>query len=126
VKTRTAALAIFLTLTRAGLFADAADSDIQSISQENTTIAPESQNTEIGYVVSAPDEKKSLDSTSEPSESTTSETTDTKYVSEENASNSKNKDNSMLYNFLLALAAIAVATAAIILVSSNKGSKADR
>jgi ABC-type Na+ efflux pump permease subunit len=126
VKTRTAALAIFLTLTRAGLFADAATSDIQPISQENSTTLNESQTPEIGYVVSAPEAKTSLDSTTEQTDSSAAETPDTKYVSEENASNSKNKDNSTLYNFLLALAAIAVATAAIILVSSNKGSKVDR
>jgi hypothetical protein len=49
---------------------------------------------------------------------------ETKYVSEQNESNTPKKDKTRLYNFLLALAAVAVATTAIIVVSNNKGKHA--
>lgn len=56
---------------------------------------------------------------------TATELPETKYVSEQNETNTPKKDNSRLYNFLLALAAVAVATAAIIIVSDNKGKHAN-
>jgi hypothetical protein len=49
---------------------------------------------------------------------------ESKYVSEANETNTPKKDRTRLYNFLLALAAVAVATTAIVLTSSNKGKHA--
>jgi len=50
---------------------------------------------------------------------------ETKYVTEEPADAKSKTDKTKLYNFLLATAAIAVATVAILVVSSNKGHKAN-
>lgn len=55
----------------------------------------------------------------------TSTLPETKYVSEQSEANKPKKDNSRIYNFLLALAAVAIATTAIILVSENKGKPAN-
>lgn len=127
MKTRTAILAIFLTLTYTGLYADASSSDIAAQLETTQPIeASEAQN-EIAQVVSGPaTQNQSSTPTTQQEDITPSDEEQEKYVSEDNASNRKNKDNSMLYNFLLALAAIAVATAAIILVSKNKGSKVEQ
>lgn len=128
MKTRTAVLAIFLTLTRTGLYADASSSDIATQSNQILQVEASENQNELAQVVSGPAAQKQEPTQAAATQDTptTTEEDQEKFVSEDNESNRKNKDNSMLYNFLLALAAIAVATAAIILVSKNKGSKVER
>ena len=93
MKTKTAILAIFLTLTNVSLQADI-DTELQV----------------------------EMAQTAEPQESDSADALPpSKYVTEQNETNTPKKDNSRLYNFLLALAAVAVATVAIILVSNNQG-----
>lgn len=108
VKTKTAFIAIFLTLTNISLQADLGFTESALVSD-----------------AAKPDDQSQNDSEVEGSSSATNDSTlpDSKYVSEANESNSPKKDNSRLYNFLLALAAVAVATAAILIVSNNKGKK---
>lgn len=106
VKTRTALLAIFLTFTNfaladsAGLVETAMIADALTEADPATTPAtPDVPVTESG----------------------TDALPDTKYVTESTATNNPKKDHSRLYNFLLAIAAVAIATVAIIAVSNNKG-----
>lgn len=108
MKTKTAFLAIFLTLTNLSLQADLGVTETEIVA-EASNIDSQAQN--------ASEEEASSSSTDD------STIPDSKYVSEPNETNSPKKDNSRLYNFLLALAAVAVATAAIIIVSNNKGKK---
>lgn len=126
MKSRTALLAIFLTLTRTGLYADASSSDIATQTEQTLQVEASENQNELAQVVSGPAAQKQESTQTEPTQDASTTSEEEKYVSEDNESNRKNKDNSMLYNFLLALAAIAVATAAIILVSNNKGSKVER
>ena len=93
MKTKTAFLAIFLTLTNVTLQADIDTSPAVEMAQSADT-----------------QEDDSADALPQ-----------SKYVTEQNETNTPKKDNSRLYNFLLALAAVAVATVAIILVSNNQG-----
>jgi basic membrane lipoprotein Med (substrate-binding protein (PBP1-ABC) superfamily) len=108
VKTKTTILAIFLTLTNISLQADLGLTESELVAD-----------------ATKPDDQSQNDSAVEGSSSSNNDSTipDSKYVSEPNESNSPKKDNSRLYNFLLALAAVAVATAAILIVSNNKGKK---
>lgn len=108
MKTKTTLLAIFLTLTNVSLQADLGLTESELVA-DASNIDSQAQN----------------DSAVEESTSSTNDSTlpDSKYVSEPNETNSPKKDYSRLYNFLLALAAVAVATAAILIVSNNKGKK---
>jgi hypothetical protein len=61
-----------------------------------------------------------------PAQTTEETLPQSKYVTEQNETNNPKKDNSRLYNFLLAITAVAVAVTAIILVSHNQGKPAPK
>lgn len=108
MNTKTALLGIFLTVANISIQADLGLTESEMVADADQTA-----------------EQTQSESATEESTSSTNDSTipDSKYVSEPNATNAPKKDNSRLYNFLLALAAVAVATAAIIIVSNNKGKK---
>lgn len=108
MKTKTTLLAIFLTLTHVSLQADLGFTESELVA-DASTIDSQAQN----------------DSAVEESTSSTNDSSipDSKYVSEPNEANTPKKDHSRLYNLLLALVAVAVATAAILIVSNKKGKK---
>ena len=108
MKSKTAILAIFLTLTNVSLQADLG-------ATETEIVAEASQSVDQGENNSGPDEATTSNNDQSIPES--------KYVSAPNETNTPKKDKSRLYNFLLALAAVAIATAAIIIVSNHKGKK---
>lgn len=110
MKTKTACLAIFLTLAHLTLQADIATTIQETQSLASLHESNISSNEESNYVAAESDSNQTVP--------------ETKYVSEQNESNTPKKDKSRLYNFLLALAAAVVAATAIIIVSSNKGKHA--
>lgn len=111
MNTKTALLGIFLTVANISIQADLGLTESEMVAETEQ-----------------PGQQAQNDSATEESTSSTNDSTvpDSKYVSEPNTTNAPKKDNSRLYNFLLALAAVAIATAAIIIVSNNKGKKSHR
>jgi hypothetical protein len=97
VKTKTTLLAIFLTFANLTLHADAE------------------------LMAKAQTEQVSEDTVTD----TEDQTAVPKYVTPADETMAPKKDRTRLYNFLLALAAVAIATTAIILTSSNKGKHAN-
>jgi hypothetical protein len=109
MKTKTAILSIFLTFINLTLSADAGQiAQYTSSDTEAENIVPSPADTN--------EDTDDSENTDEPQELPAS-----KYVTPQDETNTAKKDNSALYNALLAVAAVAVATVAIILVSANKG-----